>query len=196
MPALFHGYNAKLEAPPCYGCTDSKVCSFTGCQSIQSVNIKLHPSHRTLMLSSNIKTNDQLMTTRLWGQCLSQLSIYMSTSQHWQAHCGCVKYTDPPPASGTCRSPLLVLAYMTSFSHVVGLQWMHELHQQTCCVKYTKCDPSPASGTCRPPLLVLAYMTSFSHGVGLQWMHVCSSSINPSLTAYVTFETAQGTKVK
>ena len=78
---LFHGYNAKLEAPPCYGCTDSKVCSFTGCQSIQSVNTKLHPSHRMLMLSSNIKTNDQLMTTRLWGQCLSQLSIYMSTSQ-------------------------------------------------------------------------------------------------------------------
>jgi len=27
---------------------------------------------------------------------------------------------DPPPASGTCRPPLLVLAYMTSFSHVVG----------------------------------------------------------------------------
>ena len=29
---------------------------------------------------------------------------------------------DPPPASGTCRPPLLVLAYMTSFSHMVGLQ--------------------------------------------------------------------------
>ena len=34
------------------------------------------------------------------------------------------------PASGTCRPPLLVLAYMTSFSHVVGLRQMHELHQQ------------------------------------------------------------------
>ena len=29
---------------------------------------------------------------------------------------------DPLPASGTCRPPLLVLDYMTSFSHVVGLQ--------------------------------------------------------------------------
>jgi len=37
---------------------------------------------------------------------------------------------DLPPASGTCRPPLLVLAYMTSFNHVVGLQQMHELHQQ------------------------------------------------------------------
>jgi len=27
--------------------------------------------------------------------------------------------------------------YMTSFSHVVGPQRMHELRQQTCCVKYT-----------------------------------------------------------
>jgi len=29
---------------------------------------------------------------------------------------------DPPQASGTCRPPPLVLAYMTIFSHVVGLQ--------------------------------------------------------------------------
>jgi len=79
---------------------------------------------------------------------------------------------DSSPASGTCRPPLLVLAYMISFSHVVGLQWMHELHQQTCCVKYTSLIPhQPVHGACRPPPLVLAYMTSFSHVVGLPWMH-------------------------
>jgi len=44
---------------------------------------------------------------------------------------------DPPSATNTCRPPPLVLAYMTSFSHVVGLQWMYELCQQTSCVKYT-----------------------------------------------------------
>ena len=36
-----------------------------------------------------------------------------------------VSRLDPPPASGTCRPPPLVLAYMTSFSPVVGLQRMH-----------------------------------------------------------------------
>jgi len=33
---------------------------------------------------------------------------------------------DPPPASDTCRPPPLVLAYMTSFSHVVGLHTCNE----------------------------------------------------------------------
>ena len=32
-----------------------------------------------------------------------------------------------PVASSTCRPPPLVLAYVTRFSHVVGLQRMHEL---------------------------------------------------------------------
>ena len=75
---------------------------------------------------------------RVLYQCRLARSVEEVLSWHHHKYHAVVSNTlDPLPASGTCRPPLLVLAYMTSFSHVVGLQWMHELHQQTCCVKYT-----------------------------------------------------------
>ena len=65
--------------------------------------------------------------------------------------------------------------YMTSFSHVVGPQWMHELHQQTCCVKYTwsptsqwYLQASPAGACLHDKLQSCGGSTM---NACLQWMH-------------------------
>ena len=63
-------------------------------------------------------------------KCAQFLFSYVEASyelyknlHHSKIFCYTVSNTlDPPPASGTCRPPPLLLAYMTSFSHVVGLK--------------------------------------------------------------------------
>jgi len=87
----------------------------------------------------------------------------------------CIKYTWSPTSQWYQQASPAGACLHDKLRHVVGLQWMHELHQQTCCVKYTSLIPHqpvvPAGLPCWCLLTWQASRGGSTMNACVQWMH-------------------------